>query len=228
MLLSFCCQSNDRVSLLLFLRVSWRISSCSRWWQFCHCLQEEQIWASKLHLFIYSIQYYFAWQTFRASVVPRGSSLCVAGQGFSCACEYLPDVLHWTNLALNRGCGIIARRQDFPGRNGEACIILEKIGCYAIRFTWVCAVRTISYCMTSRVVMTARQEYTTSKFGRALENVSHFVWQMSAEMGKNFSLCLRLSGEFSKPPAWDSSCHSPALNPGSCISVLCWEFQRFV
>lgn len=87
----------------------------------------------------------------------------------------IPDVVCWTNLALEMGCGIIARRQDFPGRNGEACTILERVGCYAIRFTLVCAVRNISFCVTSRVVMTAKQEYTTSKFGTVLENVSHFV-----------------------------------------------------
>lgn len=108
-------------------------------------------------------------------MVPRGSSLCVAGQGSSCAYEYLPDVVRWTNLALEMGCGIIARRQDFPGGNGEAYIILERVGCYAICFTWFCAVRTISFCVTSRVVMTARQEYTMSKFGRVLENLFHFV-----------------------------------------------------
>ena len=126
---------------LLLLRVSWRISGCSTWWQFCHPLQEEQIWASKLHLFIHSMQCHFAWQTFGASVVPCGFSPCVTGQGSSCACEYLPEVIHCTSLALEMGCDIIARRQDFPGGNGEACAVLERVGCYAIHFTWFCAVK---------------------------------------------------------------------------------------
>lgn len=108
-------------------------------------------------------------------MAPWGSSLCVAGQGSSCACQYLSDVVHWTNLALEMGCGIIARRQDFPEGDGEACIILERVACYAIHFIWFCPVRTISFCVTSRVVMTARQEYATSKFGRVQENVPHFV-----------------------------------------------------
>lgn len=65
-------------------------------------------------------------------MVPRDSSLCVAGQGSSCAREYLPDVVRWTNLVLEMGCGIPARRQDFPGGNGEACTILERVAFYAL------------------------------------------------------------------------------------------------
>lgn len=146
-----------------------------------------------------------------------GSSLYVAGQSSSCAEEYLPDVVCWANLAFEMGCGIIARRQGFPRVNGEACNILERVGCYAIYFTWFCAVRTIPFCVTSRVVMTARQEYTTSKFGRVLENVSHFICQMSTETEKNFLLPLRLARDFSKPPPWESWYHSPALKPGSSL-----------
>lgn len=35
---------------------------------------------------------------------------------------------HWTNLALHRGCGIPARRQGFPGGNGEPGTVLARGG----------------------------------------------------------------------------------------------------
>lgn len=85
------------------------------------------------------------------------------------ACEHLPDVEHWTNSAVHRGCGIPARPQGFPGGNGEPGIILGRGGSARC-----CAVRTISR-VTSGVVARARQEQTAAEFGRGLKNLSHFV-----------------------------------------------------
>lgn len=98
-------------------RVSRRINSCS---------MRRRLGHLNVHIFIYSIQCYLVWQTFRASVIPWGSSHYVTEEALRVLVN-IPDVVCWTNLAFKMGCGITARRQGFPGGEWRS-----------LDYTWKC------------------------------------------------------------------------------------------